>query len=262
MPGSERQSGGYTLVEVLLVVGILSVLAVVALPKFITEMKASHMPGSVRQLRSLIMLTRANAAFDGLRYRIRFPMDDEEEGLPSGAWQPIIEREDDPFDDPETFNIVTAPWAVGKTFLGDVWCAEVRLGRPTVARLVERRDLIEELIEEEFEDFEPERPPLLIDPDGSSDWATFVVTDAPHDIDIEELEEYAREGGTSEDYRVLEVILDGPLGLAWIQRPLYETELDLFEEKNWPVVLRQDFLRLEELTEDDVLELRNVPLPE
>ena len=36
-----------------------------------------------------------------------------------------------------------------------------------------------------------------------------------------------------------------------------EEELDLFEEKNWPIVLRQDFLDPRVLTEDDVLELHD-----
>jgi hypothetical protein len=95
--------------------------------------------------------------------------------------------------------------------------------------------------------------PLVFEPDGTSDWATFLlVADAPRQIDIEELENYER----------IEVIYEGQTGLAWLQRPFYEEELDLFEEKNWPVVLRRDFLRPQVLTEDDVLELRDFRVPD
>jgi hypothetical protein len=58
----------------------------------------------------------------------------------------------------------------------------------------------------------------------------------------------------------IEVILEGPTGLAWLQRPFYDEELDLFEEKGWPAVLRKDFLDKAVLTEDDILELWPYPI--
>ena len=204
---------------------------------------------------SLLTMTRANASFDGKRFRFRFPLEDEEDPM-GGDRQPIIEREDDPIYDPEVFNLVTAPWAVGETLLGKVWCAEVRLGRPSVEMLreLERQNEIEEEIEEVFEDFEPERLPLFVDPDGTSEWATFVLTGAERGTDIWEMEEDDRAR------QVIEVIVEGATGLAWLQRPLYEEEIDLFEERGWPVLLRQDFLDPRVLTEEDVLELRDIPL--
>ncbi len=239
----------FTLLEVTLVAGILVLLAAMAIPTLLEEFKREALPGSARQLRSLLTLVGANASFDGKRYRIRFPEEDEEDAL-GGDRQPMIEREDDPFEEPEVFNLVTLPWAVGNTLLGKIRCAEVRLGRPTIERLRERRSEIEDALaeEENLEDFDPVRLPLVFEPDGTSDWATFVlVADAPRNINVEELENYER----------IEVIYEGETGLAWLQRPFYEEELDLFEEKNWPVVLRRDFLRSAALTEDDVLELRD-----
>ena len=153
------------------------------------------------------------------------------------------------------FNVVTAPWAVGVTLLNGVWCAEVRLGKPTIESVLqarERRGLTEDDLEEEFgvfEDFDPQRPPLFIEPDGTSEWATFVVTQAPRDMDFDELV----------DEPQIEVIVDGPMGLAWLQRPFYDEELDLFEENGWPAVFRRDFLDPRMLTEDDVLEV--LPFP-
>ena len=105
---------------------------------------------------------------------------------------------------------------------------------------------IGDVLEEAFAEYDPERRPLIIEPDGTSDWATFVLTTAPRDIDLDELIDYPR----------IELILEGFTGSAWMQRPFYEAELDLFEENNWPGVLRQDFLNPRELTEEDVLELR------
>ena len=245
-----RRCGGFTLLEIVLVIGIIVAITAMAIPTLIEEFKRNELVGSARQLRSLLTLVAANACFDGTRYRLRFPEEDEEDPL-GGNRQPLIEREDDPIEEPEVFNLVTLPWAVGTTLLGEVWCAEVRLERPTVERLQEleeSRSEIEDALDEEYEDFDPTRLPLVFHPDGTCEWVTFVLTDAPRDVELDELENYAR----------IEVILEGPTGLVWLQRPFYEEELDLFEEKNWPVILRQDFLSPRVLTEDDVLELLEV----
>jgi hypothetical protein len=82
----------------------------------------------------------------------------------------------------------------------------------------------------------------------------FLLTSAPREIPPEEL------AGDFETYPQVEVILEGPTGLCWLQRPFYDEELDLFEEKNWPAVLRQDFIRKQPLTERDVLELREIQI--
>ena len=249
--GSARRRA-FSLIELSLVMGILVVLSAMIVPNFIRQIRADALPRSARQMRTLITLVRAHAAFDGLRYRIRFPNEDETDAL-GGTVQPRVEREDDPIEEPEVFNEVLDPWAVGKTLLGDVWCAEVRLERPTILLLQELRDRtgegIEEALEEaeqRIEEIDPLRPPLFIEPDGTGEWAVFVLTTAPRETPIEELE----------DQPQLHLIVEGITGLAWMQRPFYEEELDLFEEKGWPAVLRQDFLTTRVLTEDDVLELR------
>jgi type II secretory pathway pseudopilin PulG len=254
-PHPSRKPRAFTLLEVLLVIGLLVLLSSMVVPSLFNEFRADALPRSGKQLRSLIALVRANAAFDGKRYRIRFPDRETGEKDPLGGEnQPLIEREDDPIEEPEVFNLVTAPWAVGETLLGDVRCAEIRLEKPTIERIKEERDRVAEDIgrelEKAFEDIEPERPPLFVEPDGSCEWATFVLTTAPPDVQLDQLEDYPR----------LWLILDGEVGLAWMQRPFYDEELDLFEEKNWPAVLRQDFLDSSVLTEDDVLEIRETQL--
>lgn len=253
--GRQTTRRAFTLLEVSLVIGLILALTALIIPNFLREIKADEMPRSARQLRSFLTLIRANAAFDGRRYRLRFPDPETGEKDPMGGDnQPIIEREDDPVRYPEEFNVVTAPWAIGQTFLGEVWCAQIRLGRPTIERLQDERDRLAEDIADElreaFADEEieirAERPPIIFEPDGTTDWVTFVLTTASRDIDVRELEDEPR----------LELILEGFTGLAWMQRPFYEEELDLFEEKGWPAVLRQDFLSPRVLTENDVLEIR------
>ncbi len=247
------QRAAFTLFEVTLVVAILVALSAMVVPNLMRQLREDELPRSAKQFRSLIAMVRANAAFDGKRYRIRFPNEDELDPL-GGETQPLIEREDDPVYDPEVFNLVTAPWAFQKMLLGDVWCAEVIIERPTIAAVKKRRERIAEEIdralEEAFQEEEltPERPPFYVEPDSTSEWATFVFTSAPRDTELEELQDHPR----------IELIVDGRAGLAWLQRPFYDEELDLFEEKGWPAVLRQDFLSPRELTEQDVLEIREM----
>lgn len=245
--------GGYTLIELLLVIGLMAIISALVIPNFARQIRGEELRSSADQLRSFLALTQANAAFDGKRYRIRFATENEQDPL-GGRQQPLIEREDDPIHEPEVFNLVTQPWAVGKTLIGEVRCAEVRLGRPKIADLIDRRDQAAEDVaralkgRDEEQEFDPELLPLYIEPDGTSRWATFVLTEAPAEVQADDLE----------DYKTIEVILEGLTGLCWLQRPFYDEELDLFADKGWPAVLRQDFLRPDMLTEDDVLELREI----
>jgi len=244
---------GFTLVELLLVVGLMATIAAIAIPNFAKQIRGEELPASANQ--TLLTIVAANASFDGKRYRIRFPIEDETDPL-GGKQQPLIERENDPIREPEVFELVTDSWAIGNTLLGNIRCAEVRLERPTIQTLQELQDRgTTEVADvqadrEDLKDFDPLFPPLHIEPDGTSEWAVFVLTDAPPKAQYDELENFKR----------IEVILEGQTGFCWLQRPLYKTELDLFEEKNWPAVLRQDFLNPRELTEKDILELRDIQI--
>lgn len=246
----------FTLIEIVLAIAVLVAISALAVPNFINDVRRDALPRSGGQLRSLITLVRANASFDGKRYRIRFPNEDELDPIGMET-QPIIEREDDPVRHPEDFSEVNDSWAVDRTLIGSVRCAEVRLGRPTMERIRQQREnraegvekaMLKKELERGTQEFDPDRPPLLVEPDGTSDWVTFVLTEAPREVKLEDL-----------DIKVhpqVEVIVEGFTGLAWMQRPFYDTEIDLFEEKGWPAVMRQDFLEARELTERDVLELR------
>lgn len=238
--------------ELLLVAGLILLITAISLPPFVELIRREEMPTSAKQLRALLTLVQANAQFDGLRYRVRFAGEEEEDAL-GGNQQPMIEREDDPMNEPEVFNLVTEPWAVGATLLGKVRCAEIRLGKPQIEqlkRLREARRDTKDRFGREFEDYAEEWLPLTIEPDGTSDWATFVLTETPREVSLDDLENLPR----------LELIWEGASGLAWMQRPFHDEELDLFEEKGWPAVLRQDYLDPRVLTENDVLELRDIPV--
>jgi prepilin-type N-terminal cleavage/methylation domain-containing protein len=243
---------GFTLLEILLVVGILVVLSGLVLPTMFQEIESARLPESARQMRSLLQLTRAHAMYDGKRYRIRFLEPGEEEDLEQSdrdLGQPLIEREDDPIEEPAVFNPVREHWTEGATLLEGVRCVEVRLGKPTLQRILDQdTERQEELVQELGDVTDELRPPLYIEPDGTSEWATFVVTNAPEDAGdlAEELE----------DYPMIEVILDGFTGLVWLQRPFYEEELAMLEENHWPPVLRRDFLDPRALTEEDVIEIQ------
>lgn len=245
----------YTLLEVVLVMGLLVLISAIALPNFYNQFARDQLPTSAEQLRALITLTRANAAFDGKRYRIRFPREEEEDALGTSQ-QPIIERESDPIERPEEFLPVNANWAIGQTLLASVRCAEVRLGKPTIDDIRRRRESATTELDKTFqsreqgEQFDREFPPVYIEPDGTSDWAMFTLTEASKDVPLNEIHLN----------RSIDVIVDGLSGLCWLQRPFYDEELDLFEEKNWPAVLRKDYLNPLELTERDVLELRDLPV--
>ena len=107
---------------------------------------------------------------------------------------------------------------------------------------------LEEVADEKFEE---DFPPVVFEPDGTSEWATFVLTNAPADVLAKELDV------VDVDYEQVEVILDGLIGLCWLQRVFHEEELEMMRDNGWPPVLRKDFLDPDLLTEDDVLEIQD-----
>ncbi len=229
-----------------MVVAIIAVIMSLAVPDLVNDIERRRFPTSARQLRALLTLVRANAMYDGKRYRIRFPEKDEID-FNGEDRQPIIEREDNPFTEPNVYNRVDQPWTRVDTFYRGVWCSEVRLGRPTLDKLENQfvGAELDQRLEALAQGHEEGYPPLIVEPDGTTEWVTFVLTDAPPDTDRAELEVKQQ----------IEVIMDGLTGLIWLQRPFYDDELTLFKENGWPPVLRRDFLRLSPLTEEDVLEI-------
>jgi hypothetical protein len=241
----------------LMALALLALLAAFLMPDYLREMEEAKLANAADQFRSVIYLTRTHAMLDGKRYRIRFVdidlYDGEFELDEITSRQPVIERES---DDPETYGEflrVTEPWAQGVTLHPGIRCDGVRIGRPVF------RDELEAALEGDFEEEEEEElfesedslyPELVFEPDGTCDWATIVLTDAPEDISYEDVFSDAEL-----DAEFLEVIVDGRTGQAWIQRFLTEDEEELLREYGLPPVLRRDFLSPTELTEDNVREI-------
>src|SRR5262245_50000834 len=104
----------FTLVEMMLVLGLLALLAYFTGMSLRGPLERSSLPESGRRLRSLIQLTRANAMLDGQRYRIRMLAEGEDvaDGFtPQERLQPFVERERDPVLEPGVFTPVRASWA-------------------------------------------------------------------------------------------------------------------------------------------------------
>jgi prepilin-type N-terminal cleavage/methylation domain-containing protein len=198
---------GFTLLEVLLVIGLLAALAALAMPVMFGELSRRELTESAENVRSLVVMARANAMISGNRYRIRW----------DAEWrQPIVEHEPDAVGAPEEFVAVQASWARDDVLLREINCYEVWLGRPVQYELVveeaeddssEQDQVEEDLTEDEFG-----RPTLLFDATGRVDWATFVIAKGQ----VDEL---------AEDAEQLWVVVDGRTGQVLIERPLDEESL-------------------------------------
>lgn len=252
---ARRRAAGFTLLELTMVLALLVIITWFVVPNFRDPLKRTHLPESAEQFRSLLALTRARAMIDGLRYRIRFLEEDEEAAANltlRERLQPIVEVESDPIEYPDEFTPVTAPWAQAHPFVGDVWCYQIRYGEPTYESVLAELEQQDYELEEEEQlkrelGLEPDqRWLLLFEPDGTSEWMTFRLVDVPY----EEFQESDRDL-----YPQLDVILDGRLGMIFLQRPLSEDEIDILLDKGHSPILRRDFLITRELTEDDVLEI-------
>ncbi|MCG3136681.1 MAG: hypothetical protein HJJLKODD_00516 [Phycisphaerae bacterium] len=245
----------FTLLELLVVIGLLVLLAGLVVPSFRGALERSQLPESAEQFRALIAMTRAQAMLDGLRYRIRFLNPDEPaaEGLNEAELnQPIVEVERDPLAAPEEYTPVLAAWAQSASFLGDVWCFRIRIGEPTVETV--KADLQDQELETEDEErlraemalTDDQDWALVLQPDGSAPWMTFRLIDAERaEFKDEELL----------DHPQVDVIVDGRTGMVFLQRPLSDDELEILLDKGHSPVLRRDFMVSRELTDDDVLEI-------
>jgi hypothetical protein len=87
---------------------------------------------------------------------------------------------------------------------------------------------------------------LVFNPDGSTGWVTFVLTNLP--FDLEQPESY-------HVGRILNVIVDGRTGQTWIQRVLRVEEVELMQEYGASPILHQDFTKPDVITEQNILEV-------
>ncbi|MEK6643673.1 MAG: prepilin-type N-terminal cleavage/methylation domain-containing protein [Planctomycetota bacterium] len=236
-----RRARGFTLLEILLVVFLLSLLAAAAWPAMYARLASAQLPETADRFRSLMYLVRSHAMMEQRRVRIRFE---------SGERQPLIEIEPDPIMQPGQFALVEEDWAIEPPLLNGVHVHTVIPGRPAYLTPVATNgeettddligaettsDLNEGQAQENLEIQKAEstaldeksdekRPNLIFETDGSTDWATVVFAELPSSEELTDLD------------RQYWVVLDGRTGLAKVtegitQERLASAEFTIAREK-------------------------------
>jgi type II secretory pathway pseudopilin PulG len=218
----------FTLLELLIVLSLLILLALLAWPAMANRMQSSELPESASRLRSTLYMARNGAVMEHRRVRVRFEEDIQ---------QPIVEIERDPFGAVGVFEQVAAAWTQEPVMIGEAQVHSVSLGRPEFLKPLSEEvnpnsgatDAATDSPEEtdtgaktdetlalrtsvELKE-DPNRPTILFEPDGSTDWALLVVA---RQFPGEELLK-------NSDQRW--VIVDGRTGMITVRDGLTEEEL-------------------------------------
>jgi len=243
---------GFSLLELVLVMGLISLMMGYVLPSFWNSLQAEALPSSAREFRALLYHVRSRAMMDGRRYRIRFPAEDEFSDHPERRVQPLIEREDEPMAEPGTYYEVNSSWAREPVLRHGIRCVEFKLGMPVLTlgnRGEEEAESVDELDDapELDEDLLTEIR-LVFEPDGSSDWATFTLAELQDPEELEDLDSAP----------LLNIMLDGRTGQIWIQQPLLREEAELLLRENGSHILHMDRINAKPITEDNILRLRDL----
>ena len=227
-PRRTRGLRAFTLLEVLVVLGILALLVGFSWPYLEGRITASSLPESADRIRDMLFMVRAEAAMEHRRHRIRFAPEQQ---------HPIIEYEPDPIREPGLWEPIDSPWTKEAILVSDVQVHEIRLGRPRYLRPISDDEDPTEEEQQEFEDegletdefqfldteasvmddeeeaIDEDRPLIIFEADGSTEWATFILATKP----LEEVLE--------EEDRQLWVVLDGRTGLAKVREKVTEAQL-------------------------------------
>ena len=221
---------GLTLIELAITMGLVVLLASIAWPLMSGRITKAELPDSADRIRSMLFMARSGAVMEHRRHRVRFE---------PGEQQPIIEYEVDPIREPGVWEPLTAKWTEEPVLLGDVQVHEVEIGRPFWTRPLAATDRPEDLEEEAEEEsltgdaesgleemallwpeagmedveIDENRPSIIFEVDGSSDWATLYL--ARVDPEDELLEEEPQ----------LWIVLDGRTAVARIQEKIDEATL-------------------------------------
>lgn len=222
----------FTLLEILIVLSLLVVLSIFAWPLMQTQITAAKLPESAARIRETLYMTRSAAMLEHRRHRVRFA---------PGAQQPAVEIEIDPIYQPGIWVPVAYPWTKEPMMLDDAQVHDIQPGRPAYLKPVSasegadseaakddsQRDLSLEYKVTQGEqigsvsiasgndeaEFDEKRPPIVFETDGSSDWATIIVSDV------------APEAALEEETPQLWVVLDGRTGLANVRDQVTQEQL-------------------------------------
>ena len=252
MAGQQDKSRGrgFTVLELMLVMALISLLVGYVLPSFWGAFQAEALPTSARDLRALLYQVRANAMMEGLRYRIRFPAEGEFEDHPERRNQPLVEREAKSIEEAGIFTEVQTSWAREPVLRSLVRCVKFRLGMPRVPRQFDEMTEAQAETEAEQEQDLEELWEVVwyVEPDGSSDWATFTLAWLPGPEDEEDPEQAPS----------LNVMVDGRTGQIWVQQPLTDEEIELLLRENGSHILHTDRINAPPITEENILRLRDL----
>ena len=247
----------FTLLEILLVMGLLVILSIFAWPLMESQIAAAELPESAARIRETLYMTRSAAMLEHRRHRVRFA---------PGEQQPIVEIELDPLYEPGVWTAVTYPWTKEPILLSEAQVHAIQPGRPVYLKPVsatedaDSKDAQEDAQREASLDYQvtqgeqigsvsiasgnddaeldENRPPIVFETDGSSDWATIIISDLKPEEVLEE------------ETPQLWVVLDGRTGLAVVREQVTDEQLadpDFYVQK--------EKLELPETTTPDDLSL-------
>lgn len=231
-----RQGGlsrrAFTLLEILIVLVLITLMAALAMPALDSQLTASEMPESAARMRDALYMTRSAAMLEHRRHRIRFAPNEQ---------QPYFEIEIDPIFQPGVWTPVAYPWAEETILLEDVQVSAIQPGRPIYLKPVSATEDAEgkesqEAAQEELRldvgvtdgqqigsigvaqgndeaEFDPNRPPIVFETDGSSDWATIILSQL-------ELGQ-----ALDDEIHQLWIVLDGRTGLATVREQVTQEQL-------------------------------------
>lgn len=225
--GWVRAAPAFTLLEILITLGLLVLLAGIAWPALEKQIKSSHMPESAERVRSALFMARCEAVMEHRRYRVRFAPHEQ---------QPVIEHEPDPIRQPGVFETAPVDWAEEPVLLADVQVHEIRPGRPVYLQPLSTTDdpksmqkAADEALERKRERENPvfglqagpdkktetdeHRPVITFETDGSTEWATLILARVSPDDQLNEEEEQ------------FWIVLDGRTGLAFVRGKVTQEQL-------------------------------------
>jgi prepilin-type N-terminal cleavage/methylation domain-containing protein len=240
----------FTLIEVVLVIALLAVIVAFTYPELGAELRRRSLVESADRLRTLIVMAHAQAMLDSRQYLIEFPgtpnpndpKSDSLVDVPHETLQPMLLRQEDPLEMPHAYYEYFPSWARHEILLPGTRCVAVLPGRPWFGIDGSRAISGPSVSDDQMTEFVP----LTLYPNGTTDWVTFVLTDLPPDIQVE----------AHHAPRIINVIVDGRTGKAWMQRALRMQEVELMEEMGASPLLHMDFTRADEITKDNVLHVQ------
>lgn len=237
---------GFTLLELVITVAVIALIMGFVFPDLYKLMQARRLEESCDQLRSLLVMCRARAMHEGIKYRVQFPgtpdpLDknaDKEVDVPFETLQPQVFRQDRPIEFPDSYVEVDEDWTRESFMQKGVRCVAVLPGRPNFDEQVSDSPFVGPTIHEGRTEFVP----LTFNTDGTCDWVTFVITDLPFETIPQ----------ASDLMRIFNLIVDGRTGQSWFQRVILKEEADLLREHGASPVLHMDFKSPDMLTEQNI----------